>query len=147
MIDVGFFREDKQYRLIISGHAGYAPEGQDIVCAAISALLCTLVGYLPTVKKCRYRICRMQKGYAEIVCSFEGEEALKMVCIGALQVSEQYPMYVRLHNHIWKSRFGANIAGQAAPGLKISGDKKRSMHTWKKIFSWFPPTWRRTSGI
>lgn len=145
MIDVGFFREDKEYRLIISGHANYAPEGQDIVCSAVSTLFNTLVGYLPTVKKCRYKICRVQKGYAEIVCSFEGEEALRMVCIGVLQISEQYPMHVRLQNHIWKSRFGANIAGEAAPSRTISGDMKRSMHTWKKIFFWNPRSRRKAS--
>ena len=33
-------------RIAIDGHAGYAPAGQDIVCAAVSALACTLAGNL-----------------------------------------------------------------------------------------------------
>lgn len=34
------------YRLQMAGHAGYAAAGEDIVCAAISALFCTLAGGL-----------------------------------------------------------------------------------------------------
>lgn len=32
------------YELRLSGHAGAAPYGEDIVCAAVSALFCTLAG-------------------------------------------------------------------------------------------------------
>lgn len=35
-------RTDEKTRMIIKGHAGYAPAGQDIVCAGISALFGTL---------------------------------------------------------------------------------------------------------
>ena len=40
MINVVYDREIPM--LSVSGHAGYAPEGQDIVCAAVSALVQTL---------------------------------------------------------------------------------------------------------
>ena len=33
-------------RITVSGHAGHAPVGQDIVCAAVSALMYALAGYL-----------------------------------------------------------------------------------------------------
>lgn len=33
-------------RITVSGHAGHAPAGQDIVCAAVSALMYALAGYL-----------------------------------------------------------------------------------------------------
>lgn len=40
MILVKTVQEDGQYKkFIIDGHAGYAEEGQDIVCAAVSALV------------------------------------------------------------------------------------------------------------
>ncbi len=29
--------------ITVSGHSGYAPPGQDIVCSAVSTLVCTLV--------------------------------------------------------------------------------------------------------
>ena len=33
-------------RVTVTGHAGYAPKGQDIVCAAASALVFALIGSL-----------------------------------------------------------------------------------------------------
>ncbi len=133
MIDAGFFKEDDGFRVIITGHAGYAPEGQDIVCASVSSLLYATIGYLSTLKASKCRVHKLQKGYAEMSCSALGEEALRMTCIGILQVSEQYPHHVRVHNEIWKSRFGApKGADMAAPSL--SGEQKRSIYTWKKRF-------------
>ena len=42
MIKVEMTQTDKGYSAAASGHAGYAPKGQDIVCAAVSVLLQTL---------------------------------------------------------------------------------------------------------
>ena len=40
-------RMDRRHGLLeIDGHAGYAEKGKDIVCAAVSALACSLVGYV-----------------------------------------------------------------------------------------------------
>ena len=39
-------RMDRRHGLLeIDGHAGYAEKGKDIVCAAVSALACSLVCY------------------------------------------------------------------------------------------------------
>ena len=42
MIKVEMMQTDKGYSVAASGHADYAPKGQDIVCAAASVLLQTL---------------------------------------------------------------------------------------------------------
>lgn len=42
MIKIEMMDTDKGYSLAVSGHADYAPEGQDIVCAAVSVLAQTL---------------------------------------------------------------------------------------------------------
>ena len=42
MIKVEMTQTEKGYSMSASGHAGYAPKGQDIVCAAVSVLLQTL---------------------------------------------------------------------------------------------------------
>lgn len=42
MIKIEMMDTDKGYSLAVSGHANYAPEGQDIVCAAVSVLAQTL---------------------------------------------------------------------------------------------------------
>ncbi len=138
MIDAGFFKDNNGFRVIITGHAGYAPEGQDIVCASVSTLFYTMIGYLRTLNGSKCKVHKLEKGYAEVSCAMIGEEALRMTCIGILQVSEQYPQCVRLHNEIWKSRFGApKGADMATPSL--SGEQKRSIYTWKKkLFRIFP---------
>ena len=49
MTSVAYQREDEEgcYEMRIAGHAGYAGEGgPDIVCAAVSALSCSLIGYV-----------------------------------------------------------------------------------------------------
>ncbi len=130
MIDAGFFRENDGFRVIITGHADYAPEGQDIVCASVSSLFYAMIGYLHTLKGSRCRVHKLQKGYAEMSCTSVGEEAVRMTCIGILQVSEQFPQHVRLHNEIWKSRFGAPDGVNMAPP-SLSGDQKRSIYTWR----------------
>lgn len=135
MIEAGFFKREDGFCVVISGHANYAPEGQDIVCASVSALLYGLIGYLGTVEQSKVRVRKLVRGYAELTCSQAGEEALRMACIGILQVSERYPAHVRVHNEIWSSRLCAPGATSASPSRNISGDSKRRIHIWKKILS------------
>ena len=81
----------------LEGHAAYAPEGQDIVCSAISALSYTLAGALK---------------YYDIRHSFIDEEVLrikieeeitdsmsiiiKTIETGYRQIAEQYSNYVSI---------------------------------------------------
>ncbi|NLK89182.1 MAG: ribosomal-processing cysteine protease Prp [Clostridiaceae bacterium] len=48
MITVTLYRSTNGYirRFVASGHAGYAPEGSDIICAGISAIAQTIIGSL-----------------------------------------------------------------------------------------------------
>ncbi|NLM15497.1 MAG: ribosomal-processing cysteine protease Prp [Clostridiaceae bacterium] len=48
MITVTLYRSANGYirRFVASGHAGYAPEGSDIICAGISAIAQTIIGSL-----------------------------------------------------------------------------------------------------
>lgn len=62
MIKAKFFK-DNQGNLSgfdISGHAGYAEEGSDIICAAVSAIAYTAVGYFEEKK-----ICGTKPNYSE----------------------------------------------------------------------------------
>ena len=75
-------------RITVSGHAGYAPAGQDIVCAAVSALTYALAGYLEeTGQAARSDI---RRGYADI----EGAEgcgaAFALVRCGMEQLAAAY---------------------------------------------------------
>mgnify|MGYP000010881616 CR=1 FL=1 len=42
MTTITHTRQGTRHTLTAVGHAGYAPAGQDVVCAAVSTLLCTL---------------------------------------------------------------------------------------------------------
>ncbi len=81
-------------RITVSGHAGYAPAGQDIVCAAVSALTYALAGYLEeTGQAARSDI---RRGYADI----EGAEgcgaAFALVRCGMEQLAAAYPDCVEM---------------------------------------------------
>ena len=38
MIQASFLQEDGGFRVLITGHSGFAPAGQDIVCAGASKI-------------------------------------------------------------------------------------------------------------
>lgn len=79
-------------RLTLDGHAGYCP-GEDIVCAAISALVYALIGYLDSCGAAfEYDT---GDGFATVEC--EGhEEAFDVVISGLSQLAEEYPAHVSL---------------------------------------------------
>lgn len=64
MIEIEVVKKEKQYRIISKGHAGYAPEGEDIVCAGISSLMLFLAG----VAVCSDgELIEMKSGYTEVI--------------------------------------------------------------------------------
>jgi len=102
MINVEFTKGNDGVRLIIKGHAGYSKGGNDdIVCAAISGIFYALCGYLSNLKKEGYSLNRAEPGYADVECGYEGEEAMKLACIGIWQIALTYPQCVKVHNLAW----------------------------------------------
>lgn len=82
----------------IQGHAGYAPHGQDVVCAAVSTLVQNLVVSISeiTTDEIQYD---MQPGLAKIDHGKLSEKAQVLVdscIIGVRMIAEQYPAYVNL---------------------------------------------------
>ena len=70
--------------MVFWGHAGYAARGQDIVCAAVSALYGTLA---------------LQDGVATagnraVSRSRAGEQAMAMIWRGVKALAEQYPRHI-----------------------------------------------------
>lgn len=74
-------------RLTLDGHAGYNT-GCDIVCAAISALVYALVGYLES-GQADY-VCDLGDGFATVECNGH-DEAFETVCAGLALIAEEYP--------------------------------------------------------
>lgn len=84
--------------LTVTGHAGAGPPGQDIVCAAVSALVQTLAGALEKLTP-DAAICRLEPGSAEIRLHRPSAKARLLMdafCIGAAAIAERYPNYVKI---------------------------------------------------
>lgn len=83
-------------RVTVMGHAGYAPKGQDIVCAAASALVFALIGSLRQEENLREVVIR--PGYvtaAKGPCRAE----LELVRCGLAQLAAQYPQCVEVEGN------------------------------------------------
>ena len=76
-------------QVTVSGHAGYAPAGRDIVCAAVSALVYALAGRLRETG----RLERFQSapGYAEIAGTGDCAREFALVRCGLALLARQYP--------------------------------------------------------
>lgn len=106
MITIDYYRSG--YRVIVEGHAGAAPKGHDIVCAAASALAYTLaanVDSLFTSGCAEEPSIVLEDGDADISCKPKpGMEAVAMlildtVCTGFEMLSLRYPEYVSFRTH------------------------------------------------
>ena len=64
MIRVCIDPEELIFRL--DGHAGYAPEGQDIVCASASMMAAMLFEYTLRHVSCDIRECELEPGHAAL---------------------------------------------------------------------------------
>lgn len=81
-------------QVTVSGHAGYAPAGQDIVCAAVSALVYALAGYLEETGQAE-RV-DIRRGFADIRGTAACAAALALVRCGVGQLAQAYPGCVEI---------------------------------------------------
>ncbi len=89
------------------GHAGFAPEGQDIVCAGVSALLYTAGRYLRAMDQAgKLRTAptvRLNPGDVKLeakpkaVNSRECETVFRFLELGLTEIAGKYPGYISIH--------------------------------------------------
>lgn len=84
--------------ITVSGHAGYAETGKDIVCAGVTALTQTLICSLENLPgdKIEYAV---SPGRADIYygdLSEEGKLLVDSFFIGICQIVDEFPDYVRI---------------------------------------------------
>ena len=96
MIRIHYSRDGKTHQLHITGHAGYAPRGQDIVCAGISALSFALLGHLRQTGTAAEAACR--KGELTLRCPVgtQTDSAVSMALTGYQLIAKTYPQYVEV---------------------------------------------------
>ena len=80
-------------RLTVLGHAGYAPRGQDVVCAAASALVYALAGTLEDADNVSELVIR--PGYVTVAAR-RADPAFDLVRRGLEQLAGRYPRHVRV---------------------------------------------------
>ena len=87
-----------QARIVVSGHAGYAPLGQDIVCAAISTLTQTLIQAIQelTADTIQYRISPGGVDIQHGDLSADAQLLVDSFFVGCRMVADAYPDYVRV---------------------------------------------------
>lgn len=82
--------------ITIKGHAGYAPEGQDIVCAGVSALTQVFAASIEELTDDNLK-CDISAGNAVIRygnLSERGQVLLDSFLLGIRMISMEYPDYV-----------------------------------------------------
>ena len=95
MTRVTYFQKDDEISVDVVGHAGYAVEGSDIVCSAISMLIQTLIAYLDTDEcECKYEI---KTGHVWAYAKGrDAKIAFGVIMTGFWLLSQNYPDYVCL---------------------------------------------------
>lgn len=85
-------------KITVSGHAGYAPHGQDIVCASISTLTQVFVASVEEMTadelKSEIRAGNAVISYKEL--SEKSRTLLSSFFIGCRMIANAYPDYVRI---------------------------------------------------
>lgn len=89
---------DRSKRLIrIEGHAMFAPAGEDIVCAGVSALECALYQYLTDVMMDGVSVVKadLEPSSSRFVGCEKTDEAFECIWAGLELIAQNYPSYVQ----------------------------------------------------
>ena len=92
----------EKLRLKVTGHSGKSGKGEDVVCAAVSALAQTLAGGIQSSLQARIRG-KLESGDSEILIEVNPDqsEALKLICnvfrFGFRKICESYPEHVKMN--------------------------------------------------
>ena len=92
MIEASAYRGSEGYCLEVIGHANYA-SGDDIVCAAVSALVESLAAYLEEYDSDSGAEADLADGYAMITMP-ERNAAFDMAACGLAAIADKYPQHV-----------------------------------------------------
>ena len=99
MIQIAYYSGEGTHKLIVKGHAGYSDHGNDIVCAGVSAITFTLLGFLENHWDDIESI-SAQVNSGDVCVRCEGNEkvaqAFEMTMIGLKQIAMKYPKHVTI---------------------------------------------------
>ena len=97
------FYDPDRLRLTVEGHAGYAPAGEDLVCAAVSVLCWTLISEAEAEERYHTEtVADDKRAYIDVRCSPEGATAyacsylFDIIVSGFALLAENYPEYISI---------------------------------------------------
>ena len=88
----------RENSLTVRGHAGYAAPGKDIVCAAVSALVETMIAAIEQVTTDHIRT-NKATGLVDITWERLSDRGLLLIdafFVGIKMLSDQYPEHIRI---------------------------------------------------
>ena len=104
MIEIKYYQHKNRYAISTKGHAGYAPLGEDIVCAAVSSAIIELGNYILEHFADEDWIVlevNMTEGEANIEILDESNSNIalhiyQMTMEHLIDISESYPLHVKV---------------------------------------------------
>lgn len=100
MIRIHYDYNRDHHSLRITGHAGYAPRGQDIVCAAVSGIAFALQEYLNELNAVEELICRPGELKLRGERCDETDVAFDVALSGWKRIQRTYPLHVEVDTPI-----------------------------------------------
>lgn len=99
MIQIHYQQDGSVCRLELQGHADYAASGEDIVCAGVSSIIFSLLGWLENhPEEMENADTDVSSGAVFIYCdcSEKALTAFELVAIGLEQIALRYPDHVAI---------------------------------------------------
>lgn len=93
MVRISICKREK-LKLLATGHAGAGKKGEDLVCCAVSTLLCTLAAELSRLG-CG-DAAALASGYAAFSVPMKAASAFSFAATGLRLLAAQYPQYILL---------------------------------------------------
>lgn len=107
-IDLYYNNQKQLWRFILTGHAGYADHGQDIVCSAVSMIVINTINSIDLLTKEPFTLDQdEEKGHID--CAFENMKVnkgtddaallLKSMVLGLNSIQKQYRDYIQINKN------------------------------------------------
>jgi uncharacterized protein YsxB (DUF464 family) len=97
MIKATFYRDsDGNYKgFTVSGHAGFARSGKDIVCSAVSALTINTVNSIEKLTDSSYKVEQDKSGtikfkLSDVLSDGDGQLLLNSLSLGLTEIAKEY---------------------------------------------------------
>lgn len=132
--------EGRRCRLEAKGHAGYAPAGQDIVCAGASTLMQALVYLMAGEENARSEAWDTQEGpclavQADAHCEEWVKGAFELAKAGFVLLAERYPENVRYMDISRRGEDGMMDLQMFAEGAESAGPTLSTAQTQQAVAS------------